>query len=536
MKRLLALLLALLCVCAMLPAASATSTVPCLTVDSSLVIIGDSNTVFLKKNNTDIQPARIYARVNATIAECVQNYSSYHADGYSKGMYQLISGLSGSSFKTVVINIGTNNAGTATSTFQAKYRQLLNLLYQKNPEAVIYVCKILPINPSHYSGSYPSVFTLSNINRINNAVAALQAEYAAKGYDTRIMDLFTPFQNAYGVLMPEYDSGGGIHLTVAGYKRLNKVVQTALAQGDPDANHSWGSAKVLKAATCVEEGQASCSCTRCGAVKSLVIPASGAHSWGSPVTLAAPSCTADGLRRSSCTVCKAVRDETLPALGHCWVYLKTLSPASGELHGTAQYRCERCGYTKSDLRCASVAFSDMPAEGNWAHAPIDWAYFGGLTAGKGEGRFAPNDTITRAEVLSFLWTVAGRPTPEAGENPFTDVPENKYFYKPVMWAVARGITSGVEANRFGPGEKCTRGQIMTFLWIAAGRPEPKSAGNPFTDVPTGKYYYKPVLWAVENNVTGGTGAGTFSPNAVCTRAQVLAFLYKTEAILKAAES
>ena len=120
-KRLLALVLALICALGLLPGASSTETVPCLTVDSSLVIIGDSNTVFLKKNNPDIQPARIYARVNAGIAECVENYSRYYADGYSQSMYELISGLSGDSIRTVVINIGTNNAGTPSAAFRSYY-------------------------------------------------------------------------------------------------------------------------------------------------------------------------------------------------------------------------------------------------------------------------------------------------------------------------------------------------------------------------------------------------------------------------------
>lgn len=132
-KRLLALLLVLACILTALPAASGSDTVPCLTVDSKLVIIGDSNTVYLKKNNPDIQPARIFARVNATIAECVENWSRYPADGYSQCINALILSLTAEDFDTVVINIGTNNAGTPTETFKEKYRILLDLLYEKSP-------------------------------------------------------------------------------------------------------------------------------------------------------------------------------------------------------------------------------------------------------------------------------------------------------------------------------------------------------------------------------------------------------------------
>ena len=117
---------------------------------------------------------------------------------------------------------------------------------------------------------------------------------------------------------------------------------------------------------------------------------------------------------------------------------------------------------------------------------------------------------------------------EPAENPFTDVAESAYYYEPVLWAVENSITGGTSATTFGPGEACTRGQIVTFLWAAAGRPEPASENNPFTDVKADAYYYKAVLWAVENNITGGTSATTFSPNSPCTRAQVVTFLWAAQ--------
>ncbi len=314
-------------------------------------------------------------------------------------------------------------------------------------------------------------------------------------------------------------------LGMTGYKKCDWV-------------HAEDKGKLTKAPTCVAEGVTTYTCRVCGNKRTEAVPATGEHKWDQGVVITQPGCTTTGVRRYTCTVCKsATRDETIPSLGgHSWTYTETLTPTEGDEHGTALFTCSRCNETKEDIRCASVVFSDMPAAGNWAHAPIDWAYFGGLTAGKGDGRFAPNDTITRAEVMTFLWITMQRPEPAQTENPFTDVTESKYFYKPVMWAVANGVTSGVDVDRFGPGEKCTRGQIMTFLWNAAGRPEPKTDVNPFTDVNEKNYYYKPVLWAVENNVTGGTSATTFSPNDTCSRAQVMAFLFKTEALLNAPRS
>ena len=113
------------------------------------------------------------------------------------------------------------------------------------------------------------------------------------------------------------------------------------------------------------------------------------------------------------------------------------------------------------------------------------------------------------------------------ESPFTDVKESDYFFEPVLWAVSHGITSGMSATKFGSGNACTRAQVVTFLWAAAGKPEPQTTENPFTDVKETDYFYKAVLWAVENGITSGMSATKFGSTNVCTRAQVVTFLYKT---------
>lgn len=114
----------------------------------------------------------------------------------------------------------------------------------------------------------------------------------------------------------------------------------------------------------------------------------------------------------------------------------------------------------------------------------------------------------------------------ASTNPFTDVPYGTYYHDPVIWAKDTGVTSGTSATTFSPTATCTRGQVATFLWRSQGQPEPKSTVNPFTDVKSGDYYYKPVLWAVEQGITSGTSTTTFSPNATCTSGQVVTFLYR----------
>lgn len=149
-----------------------------------------------------------------------------------------------------------------------------------------------------------------------------------------------------------------------------------------------------------------------------------------------------------------------------------------------------------------------------------------MTAGTSATTFGPNDGCTRAQVVTFLWRAAGQPEPTGSRNPFTDVSSSAYYYKAVLWAVENGITAGTSATTFSPDGTCTRAQIVTFLWRYEGMPAPASAGNSFVDVPTGAYYEKAVLWAAESNVTAGTSATTFSPDSTCTRAQVVTFLYR----------
>ena len=175
-----------------------------------------------------------------------------------------------------------------------------------------------------------------------------------------------------------------------------------------------------------------------------------------------------------------------------------------------------------------TGFSDV-TEGAYYHDAVLWAIQNGVTGGTSDVSFSPKKTCTREQIVTFLWKAMGAPEPTATESPFTDVKQGKYYYKPVLWAVENGITGGATATTFGVGKSCTREQAMSFLWKAMGSPEPKSTDNPFTDVKAGKYYYKAVLWAVENGITGGTSAGKFGVGKTCTRAQIVTFLYKAVA-------
>lgn len=170
-------------------------------------------------------------------------------------------------------------------------------------------------------------------------------------------------------------------------------------------------------------------------------------------------------------------------------------------------------------------FTDVPTTEYYAQA-VAWAVENRITSGVAADKFGPKQGCTRAQIVSFLWRMAGSPEPETIENPFKDVHSQNYYYKAVLWAVEKGITTGTSATKFSPNDTCTRGQIVTFLWRAEGEPNPAKNTNPFKDVKSGDYFYTAVLWAVGKGVTTGTDAKHFSPSDTCTRAQVVTFLYR----------
>ena len=169
-------------------------------------------------------------------------------------------------------------------------------------------------------------------------------------------------------------------------------------------------------------------------------------------------------------------------------------------------------------------FSDVPSE-KYYYAPVLWAVDKGVTTGMTSTTFVPDGTCTRAQIVTFLWRANGSPAPKSSSNPFRDVSSNDYYYKAVLWAVEKGITNGLTATTFGPNKPCTRGQVATFLWRSQGQPS-TSGTNIFRDVASGAYYYKAVLWAVANGITNGMGNGTFAPDETCTRGQIVTFLYR----------
>ena len=301
-----------------------------------------------------------------------------------------------------------------------------------------------------------------------------------------------------------------------------------------------------KSATCTETGLTeSKKCSVCGEIliAQEVIPTNG-HAE-EILAAVAPTCTETGLTEGKkCSVCGEVlvEQEVVPANGHAEEILAAVAPTCTETGLAEGKKCSVCGEILVEqevvealghdwkgtgcTRCDAGRknpFVDVP-EGSWYIEPVLWAVENGITSGVDDTHFAPDAACTRAQVVVFLWAAMDRPEPVATVNPFEDVKEGDWFYKAVMWAYANGITSGTDATHFGPNAACTRAQVVTFLWAARSKPAGAAAVD-FTDVQPGAWYYDAVAWAVQNKVTSGIGDGLFGVDNTCTRAQIVTFLY-----------
>ena len=181
-------------------------------------------------------------------------------------------------------------------------------------------------------------------------------------------------------------------------------------------------------------------------------------------------------------------------------------------------------FMKANGNPQTGVFVDV-ATGSYYEDAVDWAVENGITKGTDDTHFSPDGICTRAQAVTFLWRTAGSPKPEIRTMPFTDVPVGSYYYDAVLWAVGNGITKGTSDTTFSPNMTCTRAQIVAFLWRSEKSPAAGTA-NPFADVKSTAYYADAVLWAVKENIIKGTTNTTFSPDADCTRAQIVTFLWR----------
>ena len=264
-------------------------------------------------------------------------------------------------------------------------------------------------------------------------------------------------------------------------------------------------------------------------------------------TVTAPTCTEPGYTTHKCTSCDySYNDSYIEPLGHN--YTEEVTKPTCTERGYTTYTCSVCGdsYKGSYVdplghnykngtctRCGAkdpnykpqANFSDVAA-GSYCYDAVQWAVANGITNGTDATHFSPNAGCTRGQVVTFLWRAAGEPT-VSGNVGFVDVAPGSYCYEAVKWAVANGITKGTDATHFSPNATCTRGQVVTFMYRAEGEPA-VGGSNGFVDVAAGSYCYNAVQWAVANGITKGTDATHFSPNATCTRGQVVTFLYRAQ--------
>ena len=347
--------------------------------------------------------------------------------------------------------------------------------------------------------------------------------------------------------------------TVCGY---TMATETIPATGGSEHSHSYGSEWKNDATNHWHE----CSCGDKDDV--------AAHTASDWIIDTPATATADGTRHKECTVCKRVLETgTIPATGgggggYSYYTIKATAEAGGSISpsGNVSVREGRDqvftftpdkGYAISNVKIdgksigavKSYTFENvrrthtievifMKANGNpqtgvfvdvatgsYYEDAVDWAVENGITKGTDDTHFSPDGICTRAQAVTFLWRAAGSPEPETRAMPFTDVPVGSYYYDAVLWAVENGITKGTSDTRFSPDDTCTRAQIVTFLWRSEKSPAAGSR-NPFADVKSTAYYADAVLWAVKENITKGTTSTTFSPDADCTRSQIVTFLWR----------
>jgi len=266
---------------------------------------------------------------------------------------------------------------------------------------------------------------------------------------------------------------------------------------------------------------------------------SGGGTTTNPVTLPAASDTDNATVTSNVSTAKAGDTVTVtvkPDEGYKVDQVKVTDkngkevPVTDNGDGTYSFKMPATGVNvkpviieDEDVPLSGGKFVDVSKDAYYAPA-VDWAVDKSITTGKDATHFAPNDTCTRAQMVTFLWRAAGQPEPTVSSNPFTDVPADAYYAKAVLWAVEKGITTGVSDTSFNPNGTVNRAQSVTFLYRFSG--EKTNGTNPFTDVSEGAYCYDAVLWAADKNVTTGKTATTFAPSDDCVRGQIVTFLYR----------
>ena len=290
----------------------------------------------------------------------------------------------------------------------------------------------------------------------------------------------------------------------------------------------------VTAPTCTEKGYTTYTCSRCGdSYMGDEIAALG-HDWNAPTYVWSDDNSGVTATRSCKRDASHVETETATATSE--VTKEATYDAEGEITYKASFTNPAFAAQEKKVATPILVkpvlnnpFTDV-SESAYYYDAVLWAvnHDPQITNGTSATTFSPDAPCTRGQVVTFLWRASGCPTPKSTSNPFRDVKTTDYYYTAVLWAAENGITTGTSATTFSPNDPCTRAHVVTFLWRAQKEPTPASANNPFNDVASGQYYTTAVLWAVGHTpqITNGTSATTFSPNATCTRGQIVTFLYR----------
>ena len=288
--------------------------------------------------------------------------------------------------------------------------------------------------------------------------------------------------------------------------------------------HTFGDWTIIQRPTSNRDGEKERICQICQYKETKTIPATGSNY--SYYTIKAAAGTGGSITPSGNVSVREGRDKTFtitPDKGYAVANVKIDGKSIGAVKSYT-FKNVRRNHTIEVSFARANEFIDVPA-GSYFYEAVMWAVENGVTTGVSASRFDPNGVCTRAQAVTFLWRAAGSPAPRSRTVPFTDVPVGSYYYDAVLWAVENGITKGTINTRFSPNDTCTRAQIVAFLWRSEKSPAAGSR-NPFADVKSTAYYADAVLWAVKEDITKGSTNTTFSPDADCTRAQIVTFLWR----------
>ena len=292
----------------------------------------------------------------------------------------------------------------------------------------------------------------------------------------------------------------------------------------PALGHTFDEWYVLTEPTCSKDGVQARDCGVCGGRETSALERLG-HEYVQEIIQ--PTCTAKGYTRHYCHRCGNLlntTDYTQP-LGHRYDDGVILNEPTDTVMGRILYTCIGCDRTYQKLYPKpDRTFVDVE-KNTYYYIPVLWAVSEDITSGLDQTHFGPDALCNRAQVVTFLWRAAGKPEPVNVENPFLDVPVGCFYEQAVLWAYENGITTGTDADHFSPDSICNRAQVVTLLHRFQGCPEPTSTAH-FPDVPAGSFYREAVLWAAQRRITVGMDGGCFRPELSCSRAQIVTFLYR----------